>query len=230
MRKVYQLKNDGVLVYSFPFVMPKEDANMYLIILNDEALVIDPNESEKAFDLLKSYSVKKVIILLSHEHYDHISGVNKFRSHFDCNVICSEKCSLALSSTTKNLSKFFMTYFWDDDGKTKRDEIKFNPNYSCFADEVFVSEKRLNFHGHDIYLRETLGHSQGSICILIDDEILFCGDSLMLGKKVVTNCPGGSRKTFESNVLPYFYSLKKDLLVLPGHGECASLSKMLETV
>ena len=55
------------------------DSNMYVILENKKALIIDPCVSEEAKEYLKSEQVKEILVLLTHEHYDHISGVNWLR-------------------------------------------------------------------------------------------------------------------------------------------------------
>ncbi len=51
------------------------ETNMYMIIKDNEALVIDPHENQDLLMLLISNEVSKVTIILTHEHPDHISGI-----------------------------------------------------------------------------------------------------------------------------------------------------------
>ena len=65
------------------------DARMYVIVENGKALIIDPSISEDAKKYLKSEKIEDILILLTHEHYDHISGVNWFKEEFIRNIIIS---------------------------------------------------------------------------------------------------------------------------------------------
>lgn len=70
----------------YKFIMPLIKSNMYVILSDRQALIIDPNVNEEAMNLLEGYNVEKIVIILTHEHYDHISGVNYFRSKWDCTL------------------------------------------------------------------------------------------------------------------------------------------------
>ena len=52
------------------------DAKMYLLVENHRAVILDPCVSEEAKEYLQSENVEEIIVLLTHEHYDHISGIN----------------------------------------------------------------------------------------------------------------------------------------------------------
>ena len=73
--------------YVFPYI----DSNMYILAENKEALVIDPHISAEADRYLRENQVEKVTILLTHEHFDHISGIPWFRKHYDTKVICQQE-------------------------------------------------------------------------------------------------------------------------------------------
>ena len=67
------------------------DAKMYLLVENHRAVILDPCVSEEAKEYLQSENVEEIIVLLTHEHYDHISGINWLRESFKrTKVICSE--------------------------------------------------------------------------------------------------------------------------------------------
>lgn len=100
--------------------------------------------------------------------------------------------------------------------------------YSCEADEIFNGKKEWNFESHKIVMQETPGHSKGSICILVDEEILFSGDTLVTGHETILRLPGGSKKDFASITLPYLESLDREIMVYPGHGEPQKLKRFFD--
>lgn len=204
------------------------DARMYLIVKNNKALVIDPCISEEALQLLKENDVAEILILLTHEHYDHISGVNWLRDNFpSVEVVCSSRCAQALPNPSKNLSKFWEILFIGKDEETQEYVRNMNIQpYSCEADRTFEGECRISWEGHSMWLKETPGHSAGSICIFLDENILFSGDSLVTGYPTVLRLPGGSKKDFRSVALPFFESLDQEMMVYPGHGERQKLGQM----
>lgn len=201
------------------------DAKMYIIAENKKALVIDPCISEEALDLLTEDSVEEILILLTHEHYDHISGVNWLRENFSSvAVLCSVKCAAALPKPSKNLSPYWEILFMGKDEKTQEYVRNMNIQpYSCEADRKFEGEYEMSWEGHSLFLKETPGHSKGSICILLDKKYLFSGDSLVTGYPTVTRLPGGSKKEYGEITVPYLRSLDSEIMVYPGHGEAQLL-------
>lgn len=197
------------------------DARMYLLLENKKALIIDPCISEKALQLLEENDVTETLVLLTHEHYDHISGVNWLREHIpSVHVLCSSACAKALPSPSKNLSNFWEILFVGKDKETQEYVRNMNIQpYSCTADHTFEKEHELSWEGHTLFLKETPGHSKGSICILLDGQILFSGDSLVTGYPTITRLPGGSKKEYAEVTLPWLRSLTPSIMVYPGHGE-----------
>ena len=54
---------------------------MFVLLTGREAVVFDPNENEELLQLFEEKGIKKVHILLTHEHYDHTNGVNWLVGH-----------------------------------------------------------------------------------------------------------------------------------------------------
>lgn len=196
------------------------DARMYIILENEKALVIDPCISEEALTLLNENDIEEILILLTHEHYDHISGVNWLRENCSSvEVLCSDKCAAALPKPSKNLSIYWEILFMGKDEETREYVRNMNIQpYSCEADRKFEGEYEMSWEGHSLFLKETPGHSEGSICVLLDERALFSGDSLVNGHPTITRLPGGSKKEYAEITLPYLQSLNPELLVYPGHG------------
>lgn len=197
------------------------DARMYIIAENGKAVIIDPCVSEDAKKYLQSEGIKDIMVLLTHEHYDHISGVNWLRKNFpETRVVCSEACSKAIMSPHKNLSAYYEILFMGKDPEVqeyvKNMEV---PPYSCEADETFQGQTEWNWEGHQIVMVETPGHSKGSCCILFDKECMFSGDTLVTGHETILRLPGGSKKDFVEITMPFLNSLDSELMVYPGHGK-----------
>ena len=68
----------------------------------------------------------------------------------------------------------------------------------------------------------TPGHTDGSVCFLIDD-LLFSGDTLMRNAVGRTDLPGGDRARLAES-LRKLMSLPGQTVVYPGHGEVTSLA------
>lgn len=224
MKHIFQISDERL--YSFAF-MPI-DSKMYILLHEDQAIVIDPCISEEAKQLLISNNVSKVIIILTHEHYDHISGVNYFKKNFDCAVYCNNYCAKAIGLPRKNLSQYFPILFCmkDDYVQEQVSKMEVQP-YSCNADKTFSDALAFDWNGHSISMIETPGHTQGSICICIDNAAVFTGDSLVNGNRVVTRLPSGSREKYADVTWPYLNSLNGEMMAFPGHGEPMELRLLL---
>lgn len=203
-------------LYSFSF--DPIDSRMYLVISNDRALIIDPCVNTDALQLLKDKNIVDIFVLLTHEHYDHISGVNWVRENFNCKVIAIYQCAQNLPDPRRNVSAYFdaLLFFYSSETKISRKNIQ---PYSCKADETFNDYMCFNWENHKIEIIHSPGHSDGSVCILIDDIFVFTGDSLIKGKQTITRLPGGSKKKYAEITLPFLKSLPKDCVIFPGHGE-----------
>ena len=68
----------GIITYTTPLL----EQNMYIIVEGNNCIVIDPYYDDKVKTLLENMSVD--LLLVTHEHYDHISGVNKFKEIYGC--------------------------------------------------------------------------------------------------------------------------------------------------
>lgn len=203
------------------------NSNMFLLLSDKSLLIIDPNNDGKTINVLKNTVLSDIAIILTHEHFDHISGVNTIRSLLpdNCKVIASEKCADMITDPDKNLSRFLEAMFITRSEEERLQAMRiFDKDYSCFADITFTGSYEFVWHDLTVRLRETPGHSPGSICAEIYDNngtilALATGDSLVQGNKVVTRLPGGDRKVYNEYTRPYLEQFDESTLVLPGHGE-----------
>jgi glyoxylase-like metal-dependent hydrolase (beta-lactamase superfamily II) len=199
------------------------DSNMYALIAEGQALVIDPIDSDEAFDYLKSF--QKVTVLLTHEHFDHICGLNRLRAEHQCTIIAQEKCSERIQSSKTNFSAMAETMM-ELSGK-KRDR-RIEPFVCEKADITFDDKKVLNWAGNDIEIFSTPGHSPGSACIKMASR-LFTGDSLLeRGSK--NRFPGGSERLYREETIPVLKELIKETnTIYPGHGDLFFLNQKKST-
>jgi glyoxylase-like metal-dependent hydrolase (beta-lactamase superfamily II) len=211
----------------YQFVMPVIASNMYIVMADKKALIVDPHVNEEAMDLLQDNEVQDIVIVLTHEHYDHISGVNFFREKYSCIVYGNEKCRDYVMTPTKNMSTYFMALFIDrveEERKKVQDLVQ--ADYCCKVDVCFVDSMDMVWEGLNIHLLETPGHSRGSICAVVNGAYIFTGDSLVQGAKIITRLPGGSKKMYQEKTKPFLESLDEDMVVFPGHGRISSVGEL----
>lgn len=219
------MQNDFFRRYEFEYI----HSNMYIALVpeSEEALMIDSHPSEDAYRYLVSNHIKKLIILLTHEHFDHTCGINFFRENFASTLICQKNCAEAIANKKNNRS-LSVAMIMNDTAHAKelKDFFKRIGSYSCQADIVFEEEYLFEWNGHQIRLCHGPGHSRGSACIWVDDEFLFTGDSLIPDETVITRFPGGDRDMYDNKTLPCLLKADKDIRVMPGHGLPRRMSQL----
>ena len=189
-------------------------SNMYIITENKHCIIIDPCQNIDCYVSSFDYD----FIILTHEHYDHISGVNVWKDLTNAKVLCSQECSKLIQDPKKNFSHHFQA-FAELQTMLDNSSIPYVEDYSCQADETFSDEYSINWCGHKLKLFETPGHSEGSSCLLIDDQYLFSGDTLFHNYETALRFPGGSKKKWENITKPKIKKLDDEIIVYPGHFE-----------
>lgn len=188
-------------------------SNMYLIKNGDRYIIIDPIAIKLDIDYNKiDY------IILTHEHYDHISGTNFWKLISKAKVLCSKICAEHIEDSKKNLSRYYEAFCQLQTWVEAPTTVK-NIDFITKADLVFTNMLQLDWNNSKLLLVETPGHSQGSICILINNKILFSGDTLFRDYQTVTGLPGGSKVGWSNITIPFIKTLGKDIHVYPGHFE-----------
>lgn len=209
------------------YKMPAIESNMYILVEGKSALIIDPNINQNMLKEMQEVAIKGITVLLSHEHFDHISGVNWLRKHFSTEVICSATCAEQLTDPGKNQAKFWEVMIMgkpkeiQEAGRAVKDE-----EYTCTADRTYEGEVNFCWHGHHVRMKQAPGHSKGGSLIWLDETILFSGDNLVNGTGVICRPPYGNKKEYTAVTRPLLEALPDDCDVLPGHGEPGKLGAL----
>ena len=216
MNYMKQIADFSLTSYSFDPI----DSRMYILAgLSESVLIIDPCVSEEALQQVEAGSASQVLLLLTHEHYDHISGVNWWKERSSSKIICSDVCGKRIEDARLNASEHFDLLFLFAD-QAVRQQIKSVDSYTCCADETFKDSLHFTWGGHRVHITATPGHSPGSSCILLDNRYCFTGDSLIYNRVAVTRLPGGNKEEYEKKAAMYLKSLDIDTYIFPGHGRC----------
>ena len=196
---------------------------MYAVVLNGEALIFDPHKSQELTNILFEKRVKKIIIILTHEHHDHTSGIYWYKERFDSTIIC-QKLGADYMSSRKYLRAMLLTFILSEEDKingTQRLE-EFNKEFvpqQYRADVTYGNEFSFTWNNHKLELTHIRGHSKGSSLIIIDDRFVFTGDSLLKDIPIITRFPGSSQIDYKQITLPILRKkLKNNMTIFPGHG------------
>lgn len=154
---------------------------------------------------------------MSHEHYDHISGVNYWTTKTDAKVVASHDCDTGMQNPNINLSKTFQQFCVIQTVRNIDLKKIQNVNYVCKADIVYEHNLEINWHGNDIRFFALPGHSKGSSGILVNEKVLFAGDSLLKDYPVTGCFPGSSKDDWQQISIPKLKMLEGKIHVYPGH-------------
>lgn len=195
-------------------------SNMYLILGQEEAVLIDCVASKEAVQQMQDCGVKKVWILITHEHYDHIQGINYYRDYFECCVMGNAIALEAIRNPKKNLAAYLESLLvFRDYPENWRALYNMPEDYSCTGDRVLAEHEVFYWEGINFCYVYTPGHSKGSGCIVIENDYVFTGDTLILDEDVILRLPGGSKKDYYEKTLPFLESIEEKTVIFPGHGE-----------
>lgn len=87
-------------------VDPLTESNCYILVENDRCLVIDPGEHVKLLSILKDCGWEPELILLTHEHCDHMAGLDALRDQYpQACFAATAVCNAGIQSLRLNLSR-----------------------------------------------------------------------------------------------------------------------------
>ena len=192
-------------------------SNSYLIAEGTSALLIDAGDAEKARKLLLSHSWTLDMILLTHEHVDHISGLEEIRSMTGAPVVSSDICSYRIGDARGNLSPVYDLLAYSYTGNVCKD--RHDPFICRPCEVVFQTQTDLRWQGHVFHMQLCPGHSPGSSTILMDNRFLFTGDYFLPDMPVNLDLPGSSKTDYLQKTEPWFGKiLHPGMTLFPGHG------------
>lgn len=164
-----------------------------------ETAIIDPgDEPERILKYIKEQGLKVTHILLTHGHFDHVTGLDGVRKATDAQVYIHKA---DINKTSKPSMGEIMPF----KGLLTYDE----------GDEVKVG-------GMTFRVLSTPGHTPGSVVLLCGDA-MFSGDTLFQGSCGRTDFPRGSWPQMMAS-LKRLYELDGDYRVYSGHGFATKLS------
>ncbi len=190
--------------------IPSVDENCYLLSHKGEAAVIDPGSGDKKAievldDLLGRDSLTLRFILLTHGHYDHVSGVPALCRSWPSVQVWLHPADLAVADPRLYPLKPLM----EQEGWPR--EVK-----------PWADGDRLTLGGLDIEVLHTPGHTPGSVCLRCEN-VIFTGDTLFAGSMGRTDFMGGKGADMAAS-LKRLGGLAGDFRLYPGHGEDTTLN------
>ena len=84
--------------------------------------------------------------------------------------------------------------------------------------DIFVNDgDKLKLDEINLEFILTPGHTQGGICIIVENKVILTGDTLFIGDCGRTDLPGGDLHIMYNTLKNKIMSLSDSLIVYPGH-------------
>ena len=178
-------------------------ANTYLVCDETSRLgfIVDlGGYSKELKNIIEKNDIQIQYIVLTHGHGDHIGGVQEHLKDFpDAKVVCSRAEEKMLLDPELNEAHHF------------------GPEKVSFKPDILVDDgDTLNVGNMTMKFIMTPGHTEGGMCILIDD-VLFSGDTLFCRSIGRTDLAGGDFRTIMESIKKKLFLLPDETQVLPGH-------------
>lgn len=194
---------------------PLTGSNCYILGSGGGAVVVDPNRADLPLACLEERGWAAELILLTHEHCDHMAGLDALRDRWPgAKAVCTALCSAGLQDEKQNMSRW-MEVFLTFQGKR---DAHYMPFTCRPADLVFDQSWQSMWRGHTIRCVALPGHAPGSCGIFWDEALFFSGDYLIPGSAAALRLPKGSTEDYETYTRPFLDRLPDGLRILPGHG------------
>lgn len=186
-------------------------SNCYILFTSysSQCVVVDPGTVDccELIAFIETRRFKPKYVILTHEHFDHIGGVNLLREKYGVKVIASAACSKALPDRKKNMSVFY-------------DGVGFTVQVADTT--IDHSGFKLTWEGYIFEFLLTPGHTEAGTCFFVD-KFLFTGDTFIKGVKTVTKLPTGSTCDLEKSIFMLRQRVEsKKYIINCGHGENAA--------
>lgn len=165
-------------------------------------VVIDPGEEAgKIASYIEKKGLKNEGILLTHGHFDHITGVSELVSLAGGKVYAYEGEKELMMDPRQNGS-VMMGY-----------ELAIEP------ENLLRDGETLSVAGMEFKVIHTPGHTRGSCCFYqAEEKILFSGDTIFMESVGRTDFPTGSARELIDSVRNRVLVLPSDVQIYPGHG------------
>jgi hydroxyacylglutathione hydrolase len=196
-------------------------SNVFLLTGGTKTILIDTS-SKLMKNILEMKLIKEGIrhidlLILTHSHYDHADNATMIREKFNADVLIHKSEAQTLTTGLNIIPEgtLFLTRLLIK--LLKRIAMPLMKLNACKPDILVDENYDLQVYGYNAYIMHTPGHTQGSVCVIVDDEIVLAGDTLFGIFK------GSVFPPFASNVFQLMESWRKLLetpciIFLPSHG------------
>ncbi|MEO0160651.1 MAG: MBL fold metallo-hydrolase [candidate division WOR-3 bacterium] len=187
------------------FIVGYIETNMYLVHNHKTGIIIDPGfietESESLIKKIKNEVFEIPMVILTHCHFDHISGCPILKKEFKSRIYCHRLDEEKLLDPQKSGAIYF--------------GVSGTP---LKPDGYLEDGQVIKIDGNILKIIHTPGHTSGGISILLNDKYLFSGDTIFKGGIGRTDLYDGDYDIEINSIVNKILILPEDTIIYPGHG------------
>jgi hydroxyacylglutathione hydrolase len=191
-----------------------------------EGIVVDPgDEVDRLLEMVDRHGLTVTMILLTHAHLDHVTGVGRARQVLGVPVWLHADDNFLYEQVVQQGLMF---------------GLRVEPQPP--VDHFYEGEGPLRFGRYTVRVRHTPGHCPGGVCLAVsrlrgdaasadqageseEKATLIVGDTLFAGSIGRTDLPGGDLPTLLRSIREVLFSYPDDTVVWPGHGEQTTIGR-----
>jgi hydroxyacylglutathione hydrolase len=179
-------------------------SNCYIVAdeSSKEGMIIDPGaEGSEIVKRVEDLGLKIKLILLTHNHPDHIGALAEVKEAFDAEVAIHADDAGALEGRQRGGSMSF----------------GFSPQAPSPPDRLLKGGDSIDIGKLHFTVLHTPGHTRGGICLL-GEGVVFSGDTLFNFGIGRYDMPGGNGYQLMDSIHTKLMVLPDSTVVYPGHG------------
>src|SRR5678816_4317443 len=195
--------------------VPPFEKNGFLVACERtrEAVIIDPgDEADQLIAAVRDFDVAVRLILLTHAHVDHITGVGAVKDEYSAPVYLHRDDLFLYEAAVEQGALFGF-------------KVRRPPPVDAYYDGTPIL-----FGDYVVRVHHTPGHCPGGVCLQIgrtgeDGRHLFVGDTLFAGSIGRTDLPGGNYDVLMRSITGVLFPLGDAAIVHPGHGPDTTIGR-----
>jgi len=173
-----------------------------------EAVVIDPgDDAQEILKIIRNKDLKVKYLVNTHGHFDHVGANKALKEATGAELLIHEADAPLMASAPMQSRAFGM-----------------NSVASPQADRHLKHGDVINAGEISLKVLHTPGHSSGGISLL-EQGMVFTGDSLFAGSIGRTDLPGGDLMTLLRSIKTNLMTLPDDTKVFCGHGPASTIGE-----
>lgn len=166
------------------YQITKDRSNSYLVIDNDISIMVDTgikNSSKAVIEKLDDYLDGNDLsyLVLTHSHYDHVGNAALLKERYKTKIIIQKtEAEYVMSPKSQLIPQGTNLATHVGVGVVMRIKSKLTKFLSFEAVDPDILANNDHSISSNCYLIHTPGHSNGSMSLIVDDEVALVGDAM----------------------------------------------------